>query len=313
MWRVLKVFLLLLWVARVFCLFSFSCRFIFVVFSFSCRFIFVFVSWLLLLASSVGAFWWCSVRSVHWRVYFKTKTSNGTNLRRRRYFANKSNIWADIFWGRSSRISAQFSIFIEGLAWRGACVVSRGSLVWQNRTCKQWASFATGLAVVQGGYNDEMYPEVQLSGWKAHARTSWGSQLLTCMETRIVTRAKACKVLEKNLGLGFGCQKDHGIPGLFPWGYQLRFTDHQVDEYSLRGHQYVKTWTLSNSLPHKKLEANHLKPDMVWVHKSGWLRLVMGDGVFKQNLSNLWVKDMEICLVLVHFDPLSTFDLDICL
>ena len=29
----------------------------------------------------------------------------------------------------------------------------------------------------------------------------------------------------------------------------------QVDEYSLRGHQYVKTWTLSNSLPHKKLEA----------------------------------------------------------
>ena len=28
-----------------------------------------------------------------------------------------------------------------------------------------------------------------------------------------------------------------------------------MDEYALRGHQYVKTWTLSNSLPHKKLEA----------------------------------------------------------
>lgn len=29
----------------------------------------------------------------------------------------------------------------------------------------------------------------------------------------------------------------------------------EVEEYALRGHHYVKTWTLSNSLPHKKLEA----------------------------------------------------------
>eukprot|EP00435_Cladocopium_sp_Y103_P008125 s4470_g2.t1 len=29
----------------------------------------------------------------------------------------------------------------------------------------------------------------------------------------------------------------------------------EVEEYALRGHHKVKTWTLSNSLPHKKLEA----------------------------------------------------------
>lgn len=29
----------------------------------------------------------------------------------------------------------------------------------------------------------------------------------------------------------------------------------QVEEYSLQRHRYVKTWALSNSLPHKRLEA----------------------------------------------------------